>query len=388
MEKLLPGKIWVKGLRGIIAQGHRFKRHEEFFRMEAAISRRNRQSVADLLVGLDMLPPEKKPLPVQETPEVDFSLEPTEESGEETGLVIGVSPGALVLDPVDSVTVTRAIIAQRHMGKTYLGSLIAERMLAWQEEALPFCVVDPTGVWSALRSWADGSPSDYEMLVFGGEGSDVVIGPADGKRVVDAQETVYPLSTIVTLAHMSPSDQHQFAADYFSHLYERTSRKPLHVFVDESDEFAPQILRGGDNQKRSLEAVDRLVRRGRVKGIGSTLITQRLSVINKSVVSQADSMFFLGLKEKNDLEAVRGWIRHLSIEQQEKCLGELPVFSPGMAYYLNEGRLRRVVVDRKLTFDASKTPEVGTESKRPIPKLVDPAIVQKAQSIVSAKEQS
>src|SRR5207244_1267377 len=88
----------------------------------------------------------------------------------------------------------------------------------------------------------------------------------------------------------------------------RKNRKPLHVFVDEADIFAPQVSKEEEDY-RCTRAMSAIVRRGRKKGIGSTVITQRPSELNASVRSQIEMLFVLGMLHNLDIDAVEKWLR-------------------------------------------------------------------------------
>jgi DNA helicase HerA-like ATPase len=66
----------------------------------------------------------------------------------------------------------------------------------------------------------------------------------------------------------------------------RLNREAMHLFVDEADSIAPQKPFG--EEARMLGAMEDVVRRGGIRGIGTTLITQRPAVINKNVLTQCE----------------------------------------------------------------------------------------------------
>jgi DNA helicase HerA-like ATPase len=164
---------------------------------------------------------------------------------------------------------------------------------------------------------------------------------------------------------MVPVEQHEFVADFVLKLFMLSVRSPLHLIIDEADEFAPQSLQGSRHQKRSLEEIDRFVRRGRKKGLGSTLISQRPAVVNKNVLSQIDSLFLLNMVSPGDLEAVADWLKlRVKAEQRIECLGQLANLSPGVAFFTQSGanpKFRKFTVRRRATFDSGRTPKPNEE---------------------------
>lgn len=263
--------------------------------------------------------------------------------------------------PAEAVTETFAELAKRGTGKTYLAHVLAEAMM----DAGHFIVaLDIMGVWWGLR--ADGKGPGYPVLIIGGEHADIPIDPSGGKFV--AQFLVNErVSTVIDLSQLGEAEMRRFAADFLSELYRR-NRLPVHLFVEEADEFAPQSNFTSD-QAKVLGAMQRVVRRGRSRGIGCTVITQRSAVLNKSVLTQAETLIALRTPAPHDQKPIREWIDvHGTPEEREvvmKSLATLPtgtcwVYSPSLM-----GCLTQVKVREKRTFDSSATPKPGQAVAKP-----------------------
>jgi hypothetical protein len=164
--------------------------------------------------------------------------------------------------PIDLVTSTQAILARKRSGKSYTASVEAEEML---EHGQQIAVIDPTSAWYGLRSSADGKGPGYAVVVFGGEHADAPLEPRGGKAMARAL-VEHGFSAIFDVGNWITEDQIQFVLDFSSELL-RINRDALHLFIDEADTFAPQLLEGKD-QKKCLGAVSRLVKQGGIKGIG------------------------------------------------------------------------------------------------------------------------
>ena len=129
----------------------------------------------------------------------------------------------------------------------------------------------PCSFWAAADGKAEGLP----VVIIGGEHGDVPLEPTAGKVIADLVVD-HPGCYVVDLSSTeSNAEQDRFACDFAERLYRRKNkvRTPLHLFVDEADAFAPQRPLPG--QQRMLGAFEALVRRGGIRGIGTTLITQR-----------------------------------------------------------------------------------------------------------------
>lgn len=303
--------------------------------------------------SLELRPPDPEQFPPEDTEESAFVGAPEPSSiPEDDRLVIA---DIFVLPAKDTVTQTIGILAKKDSGKTYTGLVMAEEMARLN---LPFAVLDPTGVWWGLRSGADGLSGGYNVLVVGGDKGDFELLPDDGSRMAALVVDRWRKPTIIDLSLFSPEEQHIFVAAFGSKLY-AINRRPLHLFIDEADEFAPQKPES-PLQKTVLAVIDRIIRRGRRRGIGCSMFTQRNAVINKNVISQVDMLIAMCAVAPADLDAIQGWIsRAVSRTACEECLRELPKLQKGEAYVVASGKasvFRRIKVRLRTTFDSSRTP--------------------------------
>lgn len=258
--------------------------------------------------------------------------------------------------PLEAVTQTFAILAKRGVGKTYTGAVIVEEMLEAKQQVV---VVDPIGVWWGLRSKADGKSAGFPIVVFGGEHADVPLDENAGEVIAGAI-IEHGFSAILDLSLLRKGAQVRFMTSFAETLY-RLNRKPLHLAVDEADAFAPQRPLPGE--QRLLGAFEDIVRRGRARGLGVTLITQRAAVLNKNVLTQIEVLVVLRTISPQDREAIEIWTEihgtKKQLEQLSESMASLPI---GNAWFWSPGWLdifKRVQVRKRITFDSSATPKVG-----------------------------
>ena len=258
--------------------------------------------------------------------------------------------------PDEAVTQTFAILAKRGVGKTYTASVLVEEMLKHQ---LHVAVVDPIGVWWGLRSSADGKSAGLPMVIAGGEHADVPIEPTSGEILAE-MIVEKRVSMVIDLSLFRKGEQHRFMTDFAETLYRR-NRQAVHLVLDEADEFAPQRPMG--DEARMLGAIEDLVRRGRARGIGVTMITQRPSVLNKNVLTQIEVLVAMRLTSPQDRAAIAEWIKyHADSAEAQKMLESLGSLPIGTAWFWSPGWLnlfQKVTIRRRETFDSSSTPEVG-----------------------------
>jgi hypothetical protein len=274
--------------------------------------------------------------------------------------LLRIGPGLSL--PPEAVTETFGIIAKRGVGKTYTALVLVEEML---EAGLTAIVADPVGVCWGLRSGANGKTPGYPILILGGEHGDVPLEATAGEVVADFLITERQ-SAVLDLSLFRKGEQVRFMADFAERLYHR-NREPLHLVLDEADAFAPQKPMHG--QERMLGAIEDLVRRGRARGIGVTLVTQRAAVLNKDVLTQVEVLVALRTIAPQDRDAIDAWIRvHGTPDERARLMESLPSLPIGEAWFWSPGWLdifKRIKVRERRTFDSSATPKVGRKVVKP-----------------------
>lgn len=274
---------------------------------------------------------------------------------------VQIAPGLSI--PIDVATEAIAILGRRGKGKTSTAVVLVEELVGL---GVPVCVVDTVGVWWGLRSSTSGKRPGLPIVVFGGSHGDVPLTEASGSiiaRVVVDQR----IPSVVDTSHLSKGAARRFLTDFVTEIYHR-NRSPLHMVFDEADELAPQNPRA--EGARLLGAMEDLVRRGRARGIGVTLVTQRPAVLNKDVLTQIEVLITHGMTGPRDIAAIDEWVRHHADEEEARqvrsTLASLPtgtawVWSPSWLELL-----KRVQIRARRTFDSSATPKVGRARIDPI----------------------
>jgi len=268
--------------------------------------------------------------------------------------------------PADIVTQAIAILARKGAGKTYTGSVIAEEVI---RASIPIVILDPTGAWWGLRSSVNGSQAGLPVVIFGGDHGDVPLEESAGRVIADVV-VEHPGAYIVDLSGFpSRRAEQRFAAEFLERLYRAKGREtgPLLLIVDEADTFAPQ--RPGPEQTRTLGALEAIVRRGRIKGLGDLLITQRAAVLNKNVLTQTEVLVVMQTTGPQDRAAIDAWIEgNGTPAERAEVLGSLASMEQGEAWVWSPSflrLLRRVRIRARTTYDSSRTPTAGEASIAP-----------------------
>ena len=148
---------------------------------------------------------------------------------------LSLAPGLKL--PLEAATQTFAILGKRGSGKTNTSVVITEEMLT---AGIHVVVLDPLDVWYGLRSSPDGNSPRFPITVLGGNHGDLPLEATAGAVIADfVVENQAPI--ILSLRHFSGGEQRRFVTDFCERLFHRKGeadhQQPLHVVIDEADEF-------------------------------------------------------------------------------------------------------------------------------------------------------
>ena len=255
-----------------------------------------------------------------------------------------------------------ALLGKRGAGKTYATRVLAEEL---HKAHVQTVILDPMGVFWGLRSSADGHREGLPIPVFGGAHGDAPLESTAGALMADLVVDD-GLSMILDISEFNSRTQERaFAAAFFDRLYRR-NRTLVHVIIDEADLFAPQRPRGQDAPL--LATMENLVRRGRNRGIGVTMASQRAATLNKDVLTQVDALVAMRVTAPQDRDAIREWVRGQgTADDWEKIAPSLPALENGECWWwIPEKKiLKQVQVRGTRTFDSSPTRTRGAASRVP-----------------------
>lgn len=267
---------------------------------------------------------------------------------------------------VDLITRSIGVFGHKGSGKTNTGGLLFEQMYAAGAQCV---VLDIVGNWWSLR--VRGTGPGLKITVFGGKHGDIPISANGGKLL--AQIIVRKtLSCVIDLSRFQPHERKQFAADFAAELFflKQEVPTPLHLFLEEARKFAPQH-QTSKLDVQLLAAFDDIVRLGRNYGIGSTLLDQRPESVNKELTSQTEVLIVHRLLDKEARKYIEGWVRRKKKAKGAgadafdliDCLktGHALVWAPEI---FQDQNVKDVAIDKKATFDASKTPELEVKGRK------------------------
>ena len=264
--------------------------------------------------------------------------------------------------PIDSVSETFAILGIRGSGKSSTAAVMAEEMCLAN---LPWIAIDPVSVWWGLRSTCDGKPSNFPVVVFGGPKGDLPIDRDSGRKIAEAliSERVF---AVIDLSQESKRTWRRFVTDFSLALMEANPAEPRHIFIEEAPELVPQRTKVALTAE-CKEAVERLIRLGRNRGYGVTLISQRPATVDKDCLSQSSNLIVLRTIGPHDRKALKEWLGEKQAgEGEESYLKQLDSLPDGEGFFWSPAWLsqfERIKIRPRTTFHPGATRKLGTVIK-------------------------
>jgi hypothetical protein len=202
-------------------------------------------------------------------------------------LAIGTGPGGpFTIDANLVVTGRTCVLGSSGSGKSYAVGVLCEELCRNQ---VPFAIVDTEGEHTGLKE-------KFEAIWVGEEkDSDIYWDNLDLEDLARQAPDISPL--ILDLSDLT--DPKEKVSSFVTSLYETLTRRrtPYLVVVEEADKFVPQY-----GQRVPIFA--EVARRGRKRGMGLMICSQRPSLVDKNVLSQCGNQLIGKLIIQNDLQSV------------------------------------------------------------------------------------
>ncbi len=178
-------------------------------------------------------------------------------------------------------------LVTHNSGKSYTVAVICEELC---KNKVPFVIVDVEGEYSGLKE-------RYEVIWLGDdEACDLRWkSKVDLKQLAKFAPDSPPIVFDLSETYRPREKVNEFLIELYREISRR--RTPYLVILEEADRFSPQV---GDR----LPIFDEIARRGRKRGVGLMLCTQRPSLVDKNILSQCSNQLIGKLVIKNDLNAV------------------------------------------------------------------------------------
>lgn len=270
--------------------------------------------------------------------------------------------GSLKL-PLESATKGFAFIGKRGSGKSYSAAVFAEELAKCN---LPFVIFDPIDVWWGLRLKADGKGKGLPVVVFGREHADIQLDRTMGKRIAQAvvKENI---SCVISTFGLNKTEMREVVADFSEELL-RINNTPRQVIIEEAHEFVPQRVMGAG--ARCFSAVEALLVMGRNRGIGVTLLNQRMATLNKDLLTQIDVLVAFRSVGPQDRKAFKDWVEVHNDENDDnfdEFMKTVPGLPTGEAWVWSPEFLelfKRIKFRKRETFHPDRE-KIGSTFKMP-----------------------
>lgn len=262
-----------------------------------------------------------------------------------------------------AATATNAILAKKGAGKSNAAVTMAED---FHDAGIAFVAIDPKGDWWGIRSSADGTSAGLPVVVFGGKHGDVPLTVNSGALIADLILGAGGyLSCVLDVSQFTYTERDRFLLDFGERLFrEKDEEGVLHLMLEEAHEYLPQGVTR--TNARLVGMYQRIVKQGRFKGLGVTLISQRSAALNKDVLTQADNLIVLRTTSPQDRAAVKAWI---DVHADSRAiLDQLPSLPTGEAFLWAPEIFpdpQHITFRRRRTFDSGQTPKVGERKITP-----------------------
>lgn len=257
--------------------------------------------------------------------------------------------GELYLDLDDAVGKFIAVLGIRGSGKTNTAAVILEELLNYN---LPLTIVDIDGEYWGLKE-------KYEILVVGkSENVDIEIGIQHAEKIAEISLTKN-VPIILDVSGYFSDEAYELLLRYFRKLWDLAGkfRKPYEIVIEEAHEFIPQ---GIPDELKSIFV--KIALRGRKRGLGAIILSQRSAKVEKDVLTQAEILFLHKVVHPSDLKVYKDIIP-LAPKNVSEIINAL---STGECILYFGEICKTIHVRIRKTFHAGYTPVLGDIE---IPKL-------------------
>jgi len=245
------------------------------------------------------------------------------------------------------VTGRTCVLGSSGSGKSYAVGVLCEELC---RNEVPFAIVDTEGEHTGLKE-------KFEAIWVGEEkDSDISWDNLDLKDLARQAPDISPL--ILDVSDLT--DPKEKVSSFITSLYETLTqrRTPYLVVVEEADKFVPQY-----GQRVPIFA--EVARRGRKRGMGLMICSQRPSLVDKNVLSQCGNQLIGKLIIQNDLQSVAQFFPGKGLPKELTTLKAGQFFA--MGGFAPAPSL--VAIKKRVTKPGGVTPSL---SKRVVKKYVGP----------------
>lgn len=245
-----------------------------------------------------------------------------------------------------------AVLGITGSGKTNTSAVLIEELLS---NGLPLTIVDIEGEYWGLKEL-------FEILVAGrSEHSDLEVDPANAGKLAEIS-LKRSISVILDLSDFTQEEAYEFLLEYFKGLWAASSvtKQPYQIVLEEAHEFVPQ-----SSNTPLKQVLTRIALRGRKRGLGIILVSQRSAKVEKDVLTQASLLFLHKVVHPIDLRIYKDLIPSTAA-QVENMVRRL---QPGEAIMIYNHEVNTIHLRLRHTFHAGSTPAWNQPTQPKLRKL-------------------
>ena len=256
-----------------------------------------------------------------------------------------------------------AILGIRGSGKSNTAGVLFEELL---KHNYPLSIVDIDGEYFGLKE-------KFEILVAGsGDGVEIEVDVDSAEEIARvSMEKNVPV--VLDLSGFLSGERTEFLKEYLTALWNLAGklRRPYIIGIEEAHEFIPQGVR-----TELKELIARVALRGRKRGLGAIIVSQRSAKVEKDVLSQAGMLFLHRVVHEADMRVYGELLPWKKTEVKEM----VNALETGDCIYVNGESILPIRVRERETFHAGFTPSLEV--------VVTPQLKQVSQSIIEAIERA
>lgn len=259
-----------------------------------------------------------------------------------------------------------ALLGITGSGKTNTAAVLIEELLG---QGLPMTIIDIEGEYWGLKQ-------KFDLLIAGkSEHAELAISPENAGALATASVT-RGLSVILDLSEYTQEEMHTFLEEYFASLWEASSKvkQPYQIVLEEAHEFIPQ---GASTPLKQM--LTRIALRGRKRGLGTIIMSQRSAKVEKDVLTQASLLFLHKVVHPTDMRVYNDLIP-LPSKEVESMVGAL---HPGQVVVVSNHVPQVAQIRLRDTFHAGSTPTLG-QVAQPELRHVDASLLQDLEKLIAA----
>lgn len=170
-----------------------------------------------------------------------------------------------------------AVLGITRSGKTNTAMVLTQELLS---NSVPCTIVDIDGEYRGLKE-------RFPLLIAGRTNSDIKLSIEEAAGL--AKDSIeHESSILLDLSDYSEEECHDLLFNYFTTVWELTTKRKsaYQIVLEEAHEFIPEGVR-----TPLKNALTRIALRGRKRGLGLMLVSQRSAKVSKDALSQCDMLF-------------------------------------------------------------------------------------------------